>query len=93
MGSWFDAPKLRRINIHSTNPIHSTLFTHAPPTPCPSANCRVDLIDAPKRRRINIDPARLAELRDREARRAGEEAPRGPFDSGRGVRIQVRVCF
>ena len=52
----------------------------------------MDLLDAPRRRRVSVDPARLAELRDSAARRAGEEgAPRGPFDSGRGVRIQVRA--
>ena len=51
---------------------------------------RVDLLDLPKRRRVNVDPARLAALREERAKEAGEEAPaRGPFDSGRGVRIQV----
>ncbi|GAB4813732.1 hypothetical protein N2152v2_000778 [Parachlorella kessleri] len=50
---------------------------------------RVDLLDLPRRRRVNVDPARLAALREERAREAGEEVPaRGPFDSGRGVRIQ-----
>ena len=50
----------------------------------------MDLLDLPKRRRVNMDPARLAALREERAKEAGEEVPaRGPFDSGRGVRIQV----
>lgn len=69
--------------------IHADTAATALSIPRVTYICRVDLIDAPRRRRIAMDPAKLAALRDDAARKAGEEAPRGPFDSGKGVRIQV----
>ncbi|KAL4422435.1 hypothetical protein ABPG75_008632 [Micractinium tetrahymenae] len=52
---------------------------------------RLDLICRPRRRRVGIEPTQLCAIRERRIKEVdGEEAevPRGPIDSGLGVRIQ-----
>ncbi|PRW60383.1 cell division cycle-associated 7 [Chlorella sorokiniana] len=52
---------------------------------------RLDLVAAPRRRRVGMDPSHLHAIRTQRIREVdGEDAeiPRGPFDSGLGVRIQ-----
>ncbi|KAL4436108.1 hypothetical protein ABPG77_005556 [Micractinium sp. CCAP 211/92] len=52
---------------------------------------RLDLLCRPRRRRVGIDPTHLTAIRERRIKEVdGDDAevPRGPIDSGLGVRIQ-----